>query len=111
MPVEDDASPDEFFVSVDPDVLKREKDKARALRDSAWWKKKRSSGKCYYCRKQFPVSELTMDHLIPLARGGKSVKENLVPSCKECNNRKKYLLPTEWQEYLQSMKTLGDGNT
>jgi hypothetical protein len=26
-----------------------------------------------------------------------------VPACKECNNRKKYLLPIEWDEYLSSM--------
>ena len=47
-----------------------------------------------------------MDHLIPLARGGKSERHNLVPACKECNN-KKYLLPTEWDEYLESIKNAG----
>jgi len=30
-----------------------------------------------------------MDHLVPLARGGKSIKANLVPACKECNTKKK----------------------
>jgi len=29
-----------------------------------------------------------MDHLIPIARGGKSDKKNCVPSCKDCNTRK-----------------------
>lgn len=29
-----------------------------------------------------------MDHLIPMARGGKSNKKNCVPSCKECNSKK-----------------------
>jgi 5-methylcytosine-specific restriction endonuclease McrA len=42
-----------------------------------------------------------MDHIVPLSRGGKSRKGNIVPACKECNNRKKYLLPIEWEEYLQ----------
>jgi len=41
-----------------------------------------------------------MDHLIPLTRGGRSVKANLVTACKQCNNRKKYMLPFEWEEYV-----------
>jgi 5-methylcytosine-specific restriction endonuclease McrA len=47
--------------------------------------------------------KLTMDHLVPLSRGGKSKKGNLVPACKECNSKKKYLLPIEWEEYLGSL--------
>lgn len=31
-----------------------------------------------------------MDHLIPIARGGKSNKNNCVPSCKDCNSKKGY---------------------
>ncbi|MFA5072690.1 MAG: HNH endonuclease [Nitrospirota bacterium] len=94
----------DFFISVDESYIKREKAKARELRDSSWWKRKRSTGICYYCGSKFKPGELTMDHLIPLARGGKSVHANLVPSCKECNNKKKYLLPIEWEEYLASLK-------
>lgn len=30
-----------------------------------------------------------MDHLIPVARGGKTTKKNVVVSCKECNSLKK----------------------
>ncbi len=45
-----------------------------------------------------------MDHLVPLIRGGKSTKSNLVPCCKDCNNKKKHMLPIEWQEYLSSLK-------
>ncbi len=41
-----------------------------------------------------------MDHLVPLGRGGKSVKGNLVPACKDCNNKKKIMLPLEWDEYM-----------
>lgn len=99
---ENSEEPDEFYY-VDPQVLAREKAKARELRDSAWWKRKRSSGTCHYCGGRFAPGELTMDHLIPIVRGGLSVKSNLVPACKECNNQKKYLLPTEWQEYLSRL--------
>lgn len=51
-----------------------------------------------------------MDHLVPLARGGRSTKENLVPSCKECNNLKKSMLPLEWEEYLEKLKNDGEGD-
>ena len=95
---------DSFFFTADEQHMKREKAKARELRASQWWKRKRSSGVCYYCGGKYKPDELTMDHLIPVVRGGKSVQGNLVPSCKECNNKKKYLLPTEWAEYLQSLK-------
>ena len=36
-----------------------------------------------------------MDHILPVARGGKSTRGNVVPCCKECNNNKKYLTPAE----------------
>ncbi len=96
---------EEFFDFVDdfrasPEFLKREKEKARVLRNSPWWKNRRASGKCHYCGRVFPPSELTMDHLVPLARGGQSTKGNIVPCCKECNNKKRSLLPVEWEEYL-----------
>ncbi|OGG99808.1 MAG: HNH endonuclease [Candidatus Lambdaproteobacteria bacterium RIFOXYD1_FULL_56_27] len=89
------------FVPVDEEVLKREKAKARELRQSQWWKNLRGQGVCYYCKKKVHPSELTLDHKIPLSRGGKSVKGNLVAACKECNNKKKYLLPVEWEDFVQ----------
>jgi 5-methylcytosine-specific restriction endonuclease McrA len=36
-----------------------------------------------------------MDHIVPLARGGKSTKGNIVPSCKSCNVNKKLDTPVE----------------
>ena len=81
-----------------------EKEKAKKLRTTSWWNRKRSTGICYYCSLKFIPNELTMDHIIPLSRGGKSEKYNLVPACKECNNKKKYLLPAEWDEHLQRIK-------
>jgi 5-methylcytosine-specific restriction endonuclease McrA len=38
-----------------------------------------------------------MDHLVPVIRGGKSTKGNLVPSCKSCNSERKHRLPFEDQ--------------
>ena len=95
----------DFFVPADEEHIRREKAKARELRQSQWWKRKRSSGVCHYCGHPFKPAELTMDHLVPLVRGGRSSQGNVVPACKDCNTKKKYLLPMEWEEYLNSLKT------
>jgi 5-methylcytosine-specific restriction endonuclease McrA len=79
------------------DEIKRERAKARELRQSQWWKRKRASGICHYCGAHFPPRELTMDHLVPLIRGGRSTKGNLVPACKGCNAKKTHQLAFEWK--------------
>ena len=75
--------------SVDERIIRAERAKARKLRSSRWWQQKTSSGTCYYCNAKVGYKNLTMDHVIPLARGGRSTKDNLVPCCRECNNKKK----------------------
>lgn len=75
--------------------VKRERELARELRASAWWKQRRSNGLCHYCGHLFPVAELTMDHVVPIGRGGRSTKGNVVPACKACNTRKKHRLVWE----------------
>ena len=80
---------------VDQTQVKREKAKAKDLRRSQWWKQKIATGLCAYCGLRFKPSELTMDHKIPLSRGGRSSKGNCVPCCKDCNNQKKYFTPAE----------------
>jgi 5-methylcytosine-specific restriction endonuclease McrA len=87
--------PSPFLVTVREEEIRRERRKAKELRSSQWWKRKRAKGICHYCGKQFPPRELTMDHLVPIIRGGKSTKGNLVPSCKKCNAEKKHNLPFE----------------
>lgn len=75
--------------------IAREKAKARELRQSQWWKNEIARGICHYCGEKFKSSELTMDHVVPISRGGKSTKGNIVPCCKECNNKKKYMTPVD----------------
>ncbi len=96
---------DYFITEVTAEQLKREKEKARELRKSQWWQNRLAKGVCHYCGGIFPSSELTMDHIVPLIRGGKSSRGNVAPACKECNNKKKHMLPIEWEEYLQSVKS------
>jgi 5-methylcytosine-specific restriction endonuclease McrA len=93
-----------FISEVTEEEIKRERVRARELRQSQWWKRKRSEGVCHFCHRRFPPKELTMDHIVPLIRGGKSTKGNVVPSCKECNNKKRHMLPLEWEEYLDRLK-------
>jgi len=48
----------------------------------------RDKNKCQYCGKRYPTSELSLDHIIPRSIGGKSVWENIVCSCTQCNVKK-----------------------
>src|SRR5439155_18739275 len=41
---------------------------------------------CQYCGKR--SRDLTLDHIVPRSRGGKSTWDNLVASCRACNGRK-----------------------
>ncbi|KJR43451.1 HNH endonuclease [Candidatus Magnetoovum chiemensis] len=84
--------------------LNEQKKRAYNIRKTAWWKRKLQKGVCYYCLNCFPSNELTMDHVIPISKGGMSVKNNLVVSCKQCNNKKKHLLPCQWNEYMDRLK-------
>jgi 5-methylcytosine-specific restriction endonuclease McrA len=45
-----------------------------------------AEGRCAYCQM---IKPLTMDHIIPLSRGGRHTKENVIPACRSCNARKK----------------------
>lgn len=78
----------EFFIAASPEHQRREKLKARDLRASQWWKNQLGKGLCYHCGQRFHPSELTMDHLVPIARGGQTSKNNVVTSCKPCNTQK-----------------------
>lgn len=86
-----------FFLPASDEHVAREKAKARELRRSQWWKRRRAKGVCHYCERSFPPRELTMDHVVPLIRGGQTTKHNVVPCCPECNAAKQYRLPVEWQ--------------
>ena len=86
---------DWFDMRVDPAQIAKERAKARELRRTNWWRAQIQKGVCHYCGGKFPPSELTMDHIVPLSRGGHSTKGNIVPCCKACNNNKKYTMPVD----------------
>ncbi len=63
-----------YITTVSSEQQKKEKQKARDLRKSLWWRQLIGKGTCYHCEQKFSPEDLTMDHLIPIARGGKSDK-------------------------------------
>ena len=50
--------------------------------------------RCAYCGRK--MDKLTMDHVIPLSRGGKHSANNVVPACGHCNFSKSAKTPEEW---------------
>ena len=92
-----------FTAEVSDVLLKREKARARELRQSTWWKRRIASGNCHYCGRHVGSKGLTLDHVIPLIRGGRSVRGNMVPACKDCNSKKQSLLPWEWEAYRDGL--------
>lgn len=49
-------------------------------------------GKCHYCQRPFEIIRVTVDHVVPLSRGGKRTKCNEVGACSPCNNAKGNLM-------------------
>ena len=65
--------------------------------------------KCIYCgveKQDTPQKYLTMEHLIPLCRGGSNWPSNLAPSCTSCNSRKNTKTHFEYLEHLNAQKEI-----
>ncbi len=55
----------------------------------------RDQWQCQYCGNDFKTHELTFDHVIPRARGGRTEWENIVAACRGCNTAKGSKMPHE----------------
>ena len=65
---------------------------------------KKSRGICAHCGKPIYIGyQFSVDHYIPLTKGGVNRSYNLVPLCKECNKKKddKIFEPEEYLPYLK----------
>lgn len=60
----------------------------------------RDHNRCQYCGKRFTASELSLDHVTPISRGGRSSWENVVCACLPCNVRKGNKLLSECEMEL-----------
>lgn len=94
--------PGRFTPEADDAGIRREKARARELRQSAWGRRRLARGVCHYCGRDVGPRALTLDHVVPLIRGGRSVRANMVPCCKDCNSKKQSLLPWEWEAYVSA---------
>lgn len=62
----------------------------------------KTNGVCYYCRRRLVLKKkrhseiVTVDHYIPLSKGGYDDFDNKVPACRKCNNLKADMLPEEF---------------
>lgn len=102
-----DPTYDHLLIPADPEQMEIERRKARQLKASAWWKNRLGEGKCHYCGRRCPPRQLTMDHQIPLVRGGRTSKSNCVPACPECNRLKSNLPAEEWKAMLDQIHAKG----
>ncbi len=55
---------------------------------------------CRYCRCELTLTTVTVDHQIPLSRGGTNWPSNLVPACRSCNCRKQRRTFFEYQAII-----------
>ena len=60
----------------------------------------RDGNQCQYCGQHFPMSELSLDHVVPRSQGGVTSWENIVCACVACNVRKGGRTPTEARMHL-----------
>lgn len=63
--------------------------------------KRLRQGPCFYCGSKKAM--ITIDHVIPLARGGSHSIGNLVGACKSCNSSKGAKTITEWKKVRRSL--------
>jgi 5-methylcytosine-specific restriction enzyme A len=99
---------DWYFLNHDKAHIARERKKAQELKRSQWWKNILAKGLCHYCGRKFPAVQLTMDHVVPVSRGGTSSRGNVVPACKKCNTEKKLKTPVE--EALEKLRQEKEGS-
>lgn len=62
-----------------------------------------SEGRCVYCGRFIPFDEMTIDHIVPLPKGGTNYEKNLQCCCKECNLMKQDLLECDFYKKMKEI--------
>lgn len=76
---------------------RKQKRRKKPYRPQDKWKLFKQSNRCHYCDLELDYYEATIDHVIPLSRGGSDLIENKVIACGVCNQEKGNLLVSEWK--------------
>lgn len=71
---------------------------------------RRDGSRCHYCGRQltqnksaeYVATGCSIDHVIPISRGGSSDIDNLVLACRQCNGRKRTLSYHEFSLAVQT---------
>ena len=69
----------------------------------------KTNGHCALCGKHISLENMTIDHIVPVSKGGTNEMSNLQPTCLVCNRIKQDILPQEfmnkiWEIFLFNMK-------
>lgn len=63
----------------------------------------RQNGLCAYCGQHRNIKYMTVDHIMPLSKGGTDSLDNLQCTCKKCNGLKGNMLPGEFTDFIRNM--------
>lgn len=58
--------------------------------------------RCCYCKEKIEENEITIDHMYPQEFGGPTIINNMLPSCKKCNNEKGNLNTSQYKAFLKA---------
>ena len=63
----------------------------------------KSGGRCALCGRKITLSEMTIDHIVPLDRNGENGTNNLQCACYACNQFKANILPEDFMERITAI--------
>jgi hypothetical protein len=62
---------------------------------------------CYWCDQELTELSVSLDHYVPLKRGGEHKPSNMVFACKRCNRFRSAMLPEEYEHLIHYLKRAG----
>lgn len=63
----------------------------------------KAGGRCALCGRKITLSEMTLDHIVPLDRGGEDSVRNLQSTCRVCNHFKANIRPEDFMERITAI--------
>jgi hypothetical protein len=103
-----------YYRIVEPKIIKEEikngiakkRTRAKASRENSRMRFEvieRHGFTCHICSKPIHYTDFSIDHIIPISRGGTQDLDNLLPAHKVCNSQKSNKLPIKGGNYDQKV--------